>query len=325
MPNRPDVALAAVAAVASVMLAEQEDGSAPRDAARPLTPEERAARVKFSELEAAIDAAQAAGINIVDALAAALGQTIAAVLLDGKDTATPAEVMARLEGLSAARPAGATDLIREAAAGLSTVVESARAEAAALAVAEAVRQGVNPPKGATAPKATPDRWAAPSALAASSVWDRLTTVARARLVTPERLASAVPFTRGDLLRGVVELDPDKDLRGPRDMARQIVLQGHGTGRTEAAASLPVVDCWASEIMDGETCGNCARNDGHKYDTLEEARAAYPYGGYYACEGGLRCRGTLVFMYDPKDTAPPPPPAWEPGYPAELDTLIPHKP
>lgn len=55
--------------------------------------------------------------------------------------------------------------------------------------------------------------------------------------------------------------------------------------------------YASELLDGNTCANCAAVDGREYATMAEAEADYPTGGHAECLGGPRCRGTLVAVYD----------------------------
>lgn len=54
---------------------------------------------------------------------------------------------------------------------------------------------------------------------------------------------------------------------------------------------------ASEILDKATCKNCQGIDGHRFDSLAEAEAAYANGGYSECQGGLRCRGIIVTVWD----------------------------
>lgn len=49
---------------------------------------------------------------------------------------------------------------------------------------------------------------------------------------------------------------------------------------------------ASEIRDENTCEFCEKADGRRYDSLPEAQAEYPNGGYWGCRGGIRCRGTV---------------------------------
>lgn len=53
--------------------------------------------------------------------------------------------------------------------------------------------------------------------------------------------------------------------------------------------------FASEIMDGNTCTNCAQVDGKHYASLEEGMMDYPGGTYAYCLAGTRCRGTLVAL------------------------------
>lgn len=89
---------------------------------------------------------------------------------------------------------------------------------------------------------------------------------------------------------------------------------------------PSAPIYALEILDGNTCEECAAIDGQRYDTIDEARVDYPGigGGYVNCLGRDRCRGSLVFVYDeatpgggtgivepppprpPRPTPPPPP-------------------
>lgn len=65
-----------------------------------------------------------------------------------------------------------------------------------------------------------------------------------------------------------------------------------------------LEIYASEVMDANTCEECAEIDGKEYATLPEAEEDYPVGGYVDCEGGLRCRGTLVAVYTPSEPVEP---------------------
>lgn len=76
-----------------------------------------------------------------------------------------------------------------------------------------------------------------------------------------------------------------------------------TGRFEAIAAAPTQEIYASEILDDATCFPCQEIDGTSYDTLEEALQDYPsMGGYLACEGMDRCRGTLVATFGSESEA-----------------------
>lgn len=55
--------------------------------------------------------------------------------------------------------------------------------------------------------------------------------------------------------------------------------------------------YASELLDSNTCDPCAAIDGREYGSLEEAMADYPSGGFMDCDGGPRCRGTVVAVFD----------------------------
>ena len=55
--------------------------------------------------------------------------------------------------------------------------------------------------------------------------------------------------------------------------------------------------YASELLDSNTCTPCSQIDGMEYANPDEALADYPAGGYSECEGGPRCRGSVVTVFD----------------------------
>lgn len=57
-----------------------------------------------------------------------------------------------------------------------------------------------------------------------------------------------------------------------------------------------VTLYASELLDVNTCGACIGVDGQEL-SQEDAFALYGGGGYIDCEGGPRCRGTVVAVYE----------------------------
>lgn len=61
------------------------------------------------------------------------------------------------------------------------------------------------------------------------------------------------------------------------------------------------------------CHACEAVDGREYDSLAEGREDYPLGGFARCDGGPRCRGTLIFEYAPGSVPPedPAPPTLDP--------------
>lgn len=71
------------------------------------------------------------------------------------------------------------------------------------------------------------------------------------------------------------------------------------GRFAVLAVAPPATYTASEALDKNSCKPCRDIDGTSYTELDEARKAYPTGGYTGCQGGARCRGTLVTVW-PED-------------------------
>ena len=86
-----------------------------------------------------------------------------------------------------------------------------------------------------------------------------------------------------------------------EQSNAAVMQALNTGRREFMRANKPEHVYASELMDENTCSPCADVDGTEWDTVEAAEAdAYPAGGYIECEGGGRCRGTLVAVYTGSD-------------------------
>lgn len=92
--------------------------------------------------------------------------------------------------------------------------------------------------------------------------------------------------------------------GTRDLARQAVGQAEAAGRLDVLTDLDGRGrFYASELRDRNTCEPCSVVDATEYPDLAAALADYPTaGGFRACLGGLRCRGTLVFVSE-RETAP----------------------
>jgi len=73
-------------------------------------------------------------------------------------------------------------------------------------------------------------------------------------------------------------------------------QAYNSGRRTYFRAAGPTEIYASEILDANTCTACNAIDGTEWSTLAEAEASYPIGGFVDCQGGLRCRGTLVAVY-----------------------------
>lgn len=82
----------------------------------------------------------------------------------------------------------------------------------------------------------------------------------------------------------------------KDQLGGAMTQGLNTGRKAVMKVNNPSSIYSSELLDTNTCQNCTAKDGTAYLTLEDAEKDYPTGGYSECEGGPRCRGTLVATY-----------------------------
>lgn len=144
------------------------------------------------------------------------------------------------------------------------------------------------------------------ALTAAAIRDRLRQVASttARLLGVNLVQSAV--RRAVQLFGSgtgeeVAQQVDEHLAGlsdapVRDAIGAAITTAQNDGRMAVLNVAPQARYVATEIHDKNTCGPCGDVDGMEYASLAEVRVAYPSGGYVNCEGGSRCRGTVVAVW-----------------------------
>ena len=91
------------------------------------------------------------------------------------------------------------------------------------------------------------------------------------------------------LHGLSGATPEYELAG-------LVSQAQNDGRfTAMEASPDGTRFYASELNDQNTCTHCEAEDGDEFPSLGEARRDYPAGGFVGCEGGKKCRGTVVMV------------------------------
>lgn len=103
----------------------------------------------------------------------------------------------------------------------------------------------------------------------------------------EQVATAVDEHLADLSGAAVE-----------EQIGAAMTAAQNEGRFAVLAVAPPAEYVATEILDKNSCKPCRDNDGRRYTNLTDARAAYPTGGYTECQGGARCRGTLVTVWPP---------------------------
>ncbi|MBH1939131.1 hypothetical protein I5Q34_33565, partial [Streptomyces sp. AV19] len=83
----------------------------------------------------------------------------------------------------------------------------------------------------------------------------------------------------------------------RDQLGGALHRAQNLGRLATLEAAPRAVYEATEVLDANTCGPCTDIDGVQFETLAAARAAYGAGPYRQCEGGIRCRGTVVARWD----------------------------
>lgn len=282
-------------------------GIIPPGARREPTGPELRAGVRFAELDRIVNDTAALVVrrtqqvrdHVLDGLA---GQ------LAGAFEADPWEAFAVLDELADPTSPRQLDGLRTRVAEVAAEVEADLIAAAQAghgeALDEARRQGI------------PDVFLPTTALDT----DAVTTAARAhaqrvakepasRLLkvaaeAAQRAATVTGATGADVLTAALDAAENASPAGVEDLARQGANVTHGLGRTAAQATMPTPrEVYASELLDSSTCGPCATVDGRTYESLEAALVDYPgAGGYIGCDGGSRCRGTLVLVHSTE--APP---------------------
>lgn len=234
------------------------------------------------------DTAPPPGGDIDDEVWAA---AVAALLADWPQIATPlvgalaAAVAAalRTEGLAGltgvAAPRTVIDTIATA---LNTPMVAVAFAAGRQAVADADAEGVN------AEPAEPDRsriGEAAAVIAGIIAAGYAASAVQAALISPAAAAAGAAQTALNLLgvaaRGLVATHVQAAFTAAQHEGRRAVF----------AANQPL-GFIADERNDRSRCAPCGDIDGRFYRTLAEALADYPFAGYRACQGGIRCRGQI---------------------------------
>lgn len=110
-----------------------------------------------------------------------------------------------------------------------------------------------------------------------------------RLATPGADATEVAAV---VLAHLAGLSP----RFLQDQLGAALSQAQASGRFAVLDAAPEATYVASEILDSNTCTPCRDIDGLRFDDLDAARAAYGNGAYIHCQGGIRCRGTIIALW-----------------------------
>ena len=275
---------------AELITEEKEAGLAPSVAIRALFDHEYRAMVHFGELEDNLDNAVGEVSRIVETTHTSLLSKLLALIFGTSSTMTAGEALDELAKIIDETPDAIRQLLDEAATELREALQTVFTVSAGTAYQEYVRQGGLKPRS---PLELGPRAGLLATPPVTRSWTWITQKTQEHLAQPA-VALGGPLTREALVEELVEkIKP----AGAVDQARQSVHVATGIARNETGAELEASECYASELLDGNTCRACAAVDGKKYETLEEATNEYAFGYYGACRGGSRCRGSLLFLYD----------------------------
>jgi hypothetical protein len=160
-------------------------------------------------------------------------------------------------------------------------------------VTEAARQGVSVDDPGDDTEIETTAAAVAAAMAASTASNAGRTAAQALGSGSGKAIAALTLAHlGDL--------SDRFLR---DQLGGALSAAQAAGRFRVLDVSPIGEWYASERNDVRTCAPCKSIDGTKFDTLDEARAAYGSGKYASCAGGSRCRGQVFATWGTDLSAP----------------------
>ena len=278
-------------------------GILPEGARRTPTGPEIRAGVRFAELDRIVNDAALLLVRHADRVRDRLLDGLAEQLAGTIGTADPWQALDDLARLTdPTNPAaieGLADVIRDVEAQVAGDLEAVARAGHAEAVDEARRQGL------------PDRLlpvdvdpvddtvrAAARAQAAQVAQKPATRLLDVAAQAGAQAATAAGATGATVVEAALNAAEDASRKGIEDTARQAANVTHGLGRTAAQTAMPdPAEVYASELLDRNTCGPCADVDGRTYESLDAGLVDYPgAGGYAGCDGGSRCRGTLVIVH-----------------------------
>jgi hypothetical protein len=258
---------------------------------QPYDVEVRAA-VDFRSLDQAHDLASTSleGLYLERVIPAQIAEVVAQITTTQKGE--PRKVATRVAMARLSASAFNVDEVHE------HLIAAARAGAGA-AVRECAAQGM--------PLAGPDDEAL-AALVADHVKAVTTMTANDLSLAAQRRATQLVGGRSPQ---TIATETASDLSGLKhqwtvDQLRGAVTMAQNSARAAVfseALKLAPADVYASELLDSNTCSPCIANDGKSYGSLDAAIMDYASGGFVQCEGGPRCRGTLVLVRAEQDPSP----------------------
>ena len=257
-------------------------GRLPPNATRPLMPWEVRAKVDFAGIDRTLQEGYTAATDVINELGRAVTNDLRLALAGAPSARAVGNIVTtwastQSYGVRQAALTATTDMLK--------VLHTTATKAGAAVIREAHAQGVKAPLLPV--QVSSHRLAGPSKAAPTATVARIQSAALGLGPLPD-IEAATAAAEGVSLAGVI------------DLARQAVNLANGDGRAEQAQSPNMPDpqeIYSSELLDGNTCDPCGSVDGTRYDTLDDAMSDYPDSGpYVGCDGGARCRGTLVIVW-----------------------------
>ena len=286
---QPDALVAVLELEASASVALLAAGYPP-DLTRPPTPVEVASRTNYLQVERETEKTAAAMAQLaLEARARALRLVLQSVA----GSSSVSEWLARIDALAGGRSTldGSAALIADVQArGYARLVQGAETAMARFRTDQA-RAGIR----------------AAGTESGLSAGTRVALDDQARRLATDAVATAIRAARGagyattrldrpvaDFHADVSAAAVDVGTKGLEDVALQTAHRAHGGGRMDAVSQVPIgtATLYASELLDRRTCHPCSDIDGTAM-TEAEAAVMYPLGQYVECEGGWRCRGTVI--------------------------------
>lgn len=283
-------------------------GILPEGARRTPTAPELRAGVRFAELDRIVNDAAALIARKSDRVRDRVLDGLAEALAGSMGNADPwaaLEDLARLtDPTNPAAIEGLADVIATVEAEVATDLEATARAGHAEALDEARRQGIPDSLIDDVDPVNDSVRAAAKAQAAQVAQQPAIRLLDVAAQAGAQAATRPGATGASVIEAALDGAEEASRKGAEDQARQAANVTHGLGRATAQQALPQPrEVYASELLDRNTCGPCATVDGRTYATLEDGLVDYPgAGGYVGCDGGSRCRGTLVLVHSTE--APP---------------------
>lgn len=300
-----DVEVALLAAEADYIAELIDRGILPPGARREPTSRELRAGVRFAELDRLVVQTAALVMRDLEPVRALLLDELGPMLAGMIPAdASPYDVVETLTALDTAQVPDLMDTLEEAVEAGAAQLEQVAQAGADEALSEASRQGIPTNRLPDVDAVTDEARAAAAAHSSRAATAHIDRVLAAATEGAARAATLPGATVASTVDAAIAAGRESSIAAVEDLARQGANVTHGIGRREAQAAMPEpAEVYASELLDRNTCGPCADLDGTEYATLEEGFADYPgAGGYIDCDGGSRCRGTLVIVW-PQEAGP----------------------